>query len=56
MVQPCGEKENDRITKMVYVRECACSRSVGLPLKRLIDTVKDCYKKKVYISVKENRA
>ena len=29
MVRPCGENENDRIAKGVYVGECAGSRSVG---------------------------
>ena len=38
--------ENDRIAKMVYVGECAGSRSVGRPQKRWIDTVKDCFKKR----------
>ena len=33
--------KNDRIAKRVYVGECAGSRSVGKPQKRLIDTVKD---------------
>ena len=34
--------ERDRITKRVYVGECAGSRSVGRPRKRWIDIVKDC--------------
>ena len=34
--------KRDRITKRVYVGECAGSRSVGRPQKRWIDTVKDC--------------
>ena len=34
--------ENDRITKRVYVGECAGTRSVG----RRIDTVKDCLKER----------
>ena len=38
--------ENDRIAKMVYVRECAGSRSVGRTRKRWIDTVKDSLKKR----------
>ena len=38
--------ENDRIAKMVYVGECAGSRSVGRPWKRWIDMVKDCLKKR----------
>ena len=38
--------ENDRISKRVYVGECAGSRSVGRPWKRWIDTVKGCWKKR----------
>ena len=38
--------ENDRIAKRVYVGECAGSRSVGRPLKRRTDTMKECLKKK----------
>ena len=38
--------ENDKITKRVYVRECAGSCSVHRPRKRWIDTVKDCLKKR----------
>ena len=38
--------ESDRITKRVYVGECAGSDSVGRPWKRWIDTVKECLKKK----------
>ena len=38
--------ENDRIAKIVYVGECAGSRSVGKPRKRWIDTVKECLKKR----------
>ena len=38
--------ENDRIGKRVYVGECAGSRSVGRPWKRLTDTVKDSLKKR----------
>ena len=38
--------ENDRITKKVYVGECASSRSVGNPQKKCIDTVKKCLKKR----------
>ena len=33
--------ERDRIAKRVYVGECAGSRSVGIPRKIWIDTVKD---------------
>ena len=45
--------ENDRIAKMLYVGECAGSRSVGRPRKRLTDTVKDCLKKEVWMSGKQ---
>ena len=38
--------ENDRISKRVYVGECAGSRSVGRPRKKSIDIVKDCLKKR----------
>ena len=39
-------KENDRITKRVYVGECAGSRTVGRLRKRWIYTAKDCLKKR----------
>ena len=38
--------ENNRIAKRVYVGERAGSRSVCKPLKRWIDAVKDCLKKR----------
>ena len=38
--------ENEKIAKMVYVWECACSHSVGRPRKRWVDRVKDWLKKK----------
>ena len=38
--------ENDRITKRVYVGECAGSCSVGRPQKRWIDTIKECLRKR----------
>ena len=38
--------ENDRIPKRVYVGECDGSRSVGVPQKRWIDTVKECLRKR----------
>ena len=38
--------ENDKITKRVYVWECAGSCSVGRSWKRWIDTVKDYLKKR----------
>ena len=53
MVRPCGEMENDRIAKRVYVGECAGNRSVGRPWKRWTDTVKDCLKKGVWMSGKQ---
>ena len=37
--------ENDRMVKRVYLGECAGSRTLDRPRKRLIDTVKDCLKK-----------
>ena len=40
--------EDDMIAKKVHVGECACSRSVGRPWKRWIDTVKDCLKKREF--------
>ena len=42
--------ENDRITKRVYVGECAGSCSVGRPWKRWIDTVKECLKKSLDVN------
>ena len=38
--------EKDRIAKRVYVGECAGTRSVAMPQKRWIDTVKECLKKR----------
>ena len=38
--------ERDRIAKRAYVGECAGSRLVGRPLKRWIDTVKNCLGKR----------
>ena len=38
--------EKDKIAKRIYVEECAGSRSVGMPRKRLIYTVKECLKKR----------
>ena len=40
--------ESYMIAKKVHVGECACSRSVGRPWKRWIDTVKDCLKKREF--------
>ena len=40
-------KESDRITKRVYVGDCAGSRSVSRPRKKWIDTMKECLKKRV---------
>ena len=49
--------ENDRIAKRVYVGECAGSRSVGRPRNRMIDTVKDCLRKRFgFQASKENGA
>ena len=42
--------ERDRIAKGVYVGECAGNRSVGIPQKRWIDTVKECLRKEVWMS------
>ena len=38
--------EKDRITKRVYVRECAGCCSVGRPRKRWINNEKECIKKR----------
>ena len=38
--------ERDRTAKRTYVGECAGSRSVGMPWKRWIDTVKECLRKR----------
>ena len=38
--------ERDRIAKRVYIEECAGSRSVDRPRKRLIDTMKECLRKR----------
>ena len=43
---PYGAMDKERITKRVYVVECAGSHSVGRPRKRWIDTVKDCFRKR----------
>ena len=37
--------EKARIAKIIYVRECAGSHSVGTQRKRWIDSVKDCLKR-----------
>ena len=39
------QMERDRITKRVYVGECAGSHSVDRLWKRWINTVKECLKK-----------
>ena len=44
MVRSCGE--NGRTDKRVYIVEFAGSRSEGKPLKRWIDTVNDCLRKR----------
>ena len=47
-------REKDRIAKRVYVAEYVGNRSVGRPLKRWIDTVMDCVRKKeVWMSGKQ---
>ena len=46
--------ERDRITKKVYVGECAGSHSMGRPQKRWIDTVKECLRKRG-VDVKQAR-
>ena len=38
--------ENDRFAKSVYVVECTGSRSVGRPLKRWIDIMKECLRER----------
>ena len=38
--------KNDRFVKRVYVGECAGSSSMDRPRKRLIDTVKECLRKR----------
>ena len=49
--------KNDRIAKRVDVGEFAGSRSVARSRKRWIDAVKDCLKKRAWMSViKENGA
>ena len=39
--------EKERIAKRFYVGECTGSHSVGRLRERWIDSVKDCFKKKV---------
>ena len=38
--------EKERIAKRVYVGECAGRRSVGRLMKRWINTVKECLRKR----------
>ena len=38
--------ERDRITKKVYVGECAGVSLVGRPWKRWVDNVKECLRKR----------
>ena len=38
--------DNDTVSMRVYLGKCAGSRSVGRPLKRWIDTMKNCLKKR----------
>ena len=46
--------ENNKMAKRVFVGDCACSRSVGKPRKRWIDTVKD-YLRKRTLNVRQAR-
>ena len=46
--------ESDRIAKRIYVGECAGSRSVVRPRKKLIDTMKECIRKTGLDVMKEN--
>ena len=41
-----GRMKNDRNAKRVFVRECDGSCSMGRPMKRWIDTMKGCLKKR----------
>ena len=45
--------QRDRISKRVYVGECDGSRSVGRARKRWINTVKECLKKRGWMSGKQ---
>ena len=45
--------ERDMIAKRVYVGLCAVSHSLGRLWNRWIDTVKECLKKKVWMSGKQ---
>ena len=47
------ERMENTYAKRVPVGECARRRSVGTPRKRWTDTVKDCLKKKVWMSLKQ---
>ena len=51
---PMERIKNDRLAKMVYLREFAGSRSVGRPRKRWIDTMKDCLQKRG-LDIREGR-
>ena len=46
ILQWFGHVDRDRITKRVYVGECAGRHSVGSPQKRGTDNVKECLKKR----------
>ena len=46
MVRSCEENGEGIIAKRVYVGEFAGSRSVGRLLKRWVDIVKECLKKR----------
>ena len=46
--------ERDKITKRVYIRDCAGSCSMGRPWKRWIDTMKE-YLRKRGLDVRQRR-
>ena len=50
--------ENDRIAKRIYIGEWAGSHLMVRLQKRLIDTMKDCFKKKKFgcLAIKEDGA
>ena len=49
-----GHVENMERDRIVYVGECAGSRSVSTPQKRWMDTVKECLKKRV-LDIRQER-
>ena len=46
-------RERDRIANKIFVVECVGSSSVGRPRKRGINTVKECLRKRCFMSGKE---